>query len=90
MHMSEEDFANCTPKYYRLRLEGMRLTQQQQYRNQWEIARWQSAMIMSPHLKRAIEPTKLVRFPWEKAHEDIVAVVVKYKDIFAKLTPPTE
>ena len=90
MGMDEATFYDATPKYYRLRLFGMRTAQEQQYRNQWTIARWQVATIIAPHLKKPIEPIRLMRFPWERPPIDIVATVAKYKDIFAKLTPPAE
>jgi len=91
MLMSENDFNDCTPKYFRLRLFGMREAQEQQYQNQWYQTRWAVATTISPHLKKPMSPIKLMRFPWEQTeHEDIVATVSKYKDIFAKLTPPAE
>ena len=91
MGMAELDFADCTPKYFRLRLWGMREAQQQEYRNRWESSRWMVATIISPHLKKPISPQKLMRFPWEQSErEHIVATVERYKHIFAKLTPPAE
>lgn len=90
MGMSEADFLRSTPRLWRSRLDGMRGLQRDQLRTQWEIARWQAALIISPHLKNPTSPKRLVRFPWEQAvHDDIVATVSKHKDIFAKLTPPT-
>jgi hypothetical protein len=91
MLMSENDFNECTPKYFRLRLFGMREAQEQQYRNQWEQTRWAVATSITPHIIKPIAPNKLLRFPWEQSeHDDIVATVSKHKDIFAKLTPPAE
>jgi hypothetical protein len=50
-----------------------------------------AATMISPHLKKPISPQKLMKFPWEKSnHDDIVAKVTRYADIFAKLTPPAE
>jgi hypothetical protein len=46
---------------------------------------------MAPHLKKPLDPRKLMVFPWEqKSTDEIVATVRKYADIFAKLTPPAE
>lgn len=90
MGMSEADFLRSTPRLWRSRLEGLRGMQRDALRSQWEIARWQAATIMAPHLKRPISPQKLLRFPWEQAeHDNIVATIEKHRDIFAKLTPPT-
>jgi len=91
MGMDDSSFDDCHPKYFRLRLFGMRNAQEQQYRNQWELSRWMAATMISPHLKKPISPQKLMKFPWEKTnHDDIVAKVTRYADIFAKLTPPAE
>ena len=91
MGMDNASFDDCHPKYFRLRLFGMRNAQEQQYRNQWELSRWMAATMISPHLKKPISPQKLMKFPWEKSnHDDIVAKVTRYADIFAKLTPPAE
>lgn len=90
MGMSETDFLRSTPRLWRSRLEGMRAIQRDTLRSQWEIARWQAATIIAPHLKRPIGPQKLMRFPWEGTnHDDIVATIQRHRDIFAKLTPPT-
>ena len=53
--MSEREFLKCSPRYWRLRLDGMRQAQQQEYRNQWEITRWAVATTMAPHLKKPID-----------------------------------
>lgn len=91
MGMDDESFNDCHPKYFRLRLFGMRNAQEQQYRNQWELSRWMAATMISPHLKRPISPQKLMRFSWEvSGHDDIVAKITRHADIFAKLTPPAE
>jgi hypothetical protein len=91
MGMLEHEFNKCTPRYFRARLDGMRTAQQQDFRNQWELTRWMAATMISPHLKRPISPQKLMRFPWEVSdHDDIVAKITRYADIFAKLTPPAE
>jgi hypothetical protein len=91
MGMDEDSFLESSPKYFRLRLFGMRTAQEQQYKNQWELARWMTATIISPHLKKPISPQKLMKFGWEQTdHDDIVAKVTRYADIFAKLTPPAE
>lgn len=91
MLMSEEDFLNCTPYYFRLRLHGMRKAQTQQYRNQWELSRWMAATMIAPHLKKPIAPQKLISFPWEvEQAENVQEVIEKYRHIFNKLTPPPQ
>jgi len=91
LNLSEREFWKATPRFWRRKLEGLRHAQLQEYRNQWEIARWSVATSMAPHLKKPIDPKKLIDFPWEEPnHDDIVATVSKYADIFAKLTPPAQ
>ena len=85
--MLENDYKRCTPKYFRIRLHGMRQAQQAQYRNEWERVRWQTAVLLSPHSKRPVDPLKLIRFEWERDTLTISDKVEKYKTIFEKLTP---
>jgi len=91
LNLSEREFWKSTPRFWRRKLDGLRIAQRQQYRNQWEMTRWAVATGMAPHIKNPIEPRKLMRFPWEESESvDIVATVSKYADIFAKLTPPAQ
>ena len=88
MLMSESEFLKCSPRYWRLRLDGMRQAQQQEYRNQWEITRWAVATTMAPHLKKPIEPKRLLTFPWEESdHLSIHDALKLYSHVFDKLTP---
>lgn len=90
MLMSEADFADCSPYYFRLRLHGMRKAQTMQYRNQWEVSRWIAATIIAPHLKKPVAPQKLMKFPWESQGPSVQETIEKYKHIFNKLTPPAQ
>jgi hypothetical protein len=88
MMLSEQDFLKSTPRFWRLKLEGMREAQQQQYRNQWEITRWAVATGMAPHLKKPIEPKRLLTFPWEVSDYLSIHDALKlYSHVFDKLTP---
>jgi hypothetical protein len=86
--LTEAQFWKCTPRYWRLKLEGMREAQTQAYRNQWEITRWAVATTMAPHLKKPIEPKRLLTFPWEERdYISIEEAVRLYSHVFDKLTP---
>jgi hypothetical protein len=86
--MSEREFWKCTPRFWRLKLEGMREAQNQQFKNQWELTRWAVATTMAPHLKKPIEPKRLLTFPWEEPeHIGIEEALRLYSHVFAKLTP---
>lgn len=65
----------------------MRQAQQAQYRNEWERTRWQTAVMLSPHSKRPVDPLKLITFDWERESLTITEKIDKYKTIFEKLTP---
>jgi hypothetical protein len=87
MGMLENDFKRCSMRYFALRLVGMRNKQDRQYRNEWERTRWQTAVLLSPHSKRPIDPKKLITFDWERKELTIIEEVEKYRSIFEKLTP---
>lgn len=56
----------------------------------WNVARWQTAYLLSPYSKKSIKPTDLVKFDWDpkpmtrnewiKANKDIVDMCNKLKD----------
>jgi len=86
MGMTEQEFSRCSTRFFRLKLHGMRKQQRQQYRNDWERVRWQTAVLLAPYSKQQIDPRKLLTFEWEKP-PSIAEQVEKYKAIFDKLTP---
>jgi glycyl-tRNA synthetase (class II) len=90
MLLTEEAFNDITPRYFMLRLRGMRNAQIQHYRNEWERTRWLAMFSLMPHSKKRIKPTDLARFPWETA-QSIAEAVIKHlqanKETLAKLTP---
>jgi hypothetical protein len=87
--MTPECLDAYLPEYFRIKLEGIRNAQTQQFRNEWERTRWLATIVLSPHAKkgRPIKPKDLITFEWEKADLNIVEVVTKYKHVFDKLRP---
>ena len=77
------------PEYFRIKLEGLREAQTQQFRNDWERTRWLATIILSPHAKKGkgIKPTDRIKFDWEQPKMNVVEIVTKYKDVFDKLRP---
>jgi hypothetical protein len=77
------------PEYFRIKLEGIRYAQTQQFRNEWERTRWLATVILSPHAKKGkgVKPKDLIMFEWEKPELNVVEIVTKYKDVFDKLRP---
>jgi hypothetical protein len=50
--------------------------------------RWAVATSMAPHLKKPIEPKRLLTFPWEERDYISIEEAVKlYSHVFDKLTP---
>lgn len=88
MKILPHEWDEITPLYFRLRLEGMRSVQMQEYQNKWEQTRWLATILLSPHAKKGkeIKPQQLCLFPWEeKSSQDIIDIVTKNKHIFDKL-----
>jgi hypothetical protein len=84
-----EDLGVYKPEYFRIKLEGIRYAQTQQFRNEWERTRWLATVILSPHAKKGkgVKPKDLIVFEWEKPELNVVEIVTKYKDVFDKLRP---
>ena len=87
--MNPDDMAIYEPEYFRIKLEGLREAQTQDFRNEWERTRWLATIILSPHAKKGkgIKPKDLIEFEWEKPKLNVVEIVTKYKDVFDKLRP---
>jgi len=89
MLLTEEAFNEITPRYFMLRLKGLRAAQQQAYRNEWERTRWLAVFMVMPYSKKRLKPTDLMRFPWEqKIAASVKDIITANKAIFDKLTPP--
>ena len=88
MLLSEAEFEEITPRYFMLRLKGLRDAQQQQYRNEWERTRWLALFVVMPYSKRRMQPKDLITFPWERKNAaSVKEVIAANKAIFDKLTP---
>ena len=90
MLLSEAEFEEITPRYFMLRLKGLRDAQQQQYRNEWERTRWLAMFVLMPHSKKRIKPQDLARFPWEsqkKVNAALIEMLQNNKEKLDKLTP---
>jgi len=87
--MTPECLGIYKPEFFRIKLEGIRNAQTQQFRNEWERTRWLATIILSPHAKkgRPIKPKDLIKFDWEEQELNIIEVVTKYKHVFDKLRP---
>ncbi len=89
MNFTPDDLERYKPDFFRLKLEGMREAQFQQYKNEWERTRWLATIVLSPHQKKGkgIKPRDLIEFEWEKPKLNVVEIVTQNKHIFDKLRP---
>jgi hypothetical protein len=62
LELTEDQFLNATPYWFRRKIDGYRRKQAQQDRAEWERARWIAAALLQPHSKKAIKPTDLLEF----------------------------
>lgn len=87
MNLTELEFENVTPAYFNIRLSGLRRLQAAQERAKWERVRWQTALLLNPHAKKALRPTDLFKFDDEKNAPNVFEMMEKNKHIWDKLTP---
>ncbi len=89
MNFTPEDLEKYKPEFFRLKLEGLREAQLQQYKNEWERTRWLATIVLAPHQKKgkSLKPTDLIKFEWEKPEINVVEIVTQNKHIFDKLRP---
>ncbi len=66
IRMSYGDFCRLTLEEFRHIYDAYRQTQETEYRNEWERTRMLASIAIQPHVKKKIEPRKLLPFPWEK------------------------
>lgn len=68
MGMSEQEFLDCSPRYFFARHRGFVRHHERQQQEAWERARYLAFYTLSPHAKkgRLKKLSDLGRFPWEK------------------------
>lgn len=78
MSLTPAEFYELTPREFSNKSVGHFDRVERDFKTSWEQTRWLAAMVMNPHLKKALKPNDLATFPWEK----------NYKKTKQK-TPPT-
>jgi hypothetical protein len=66
MGMTYDELMDLTPRVFSNKVQGWTRQQSMMMQDQWERARWMVSTTISPHLKKPIKPTDLVKFNWEK------------------------
>ncbi len=90
MGIMPNDWELLSPEYFMFRLSGLRNSQTNIYRQEWEQTRWLAFSMLTPHIKKnaKMTPQNLIIFPWESNQEEGIAeFVAKRKDLYAKLVP---
>tara|TARA_A100001201_G_scaffold111445_1_gene95430 strand:- start:377 stop:655 length:279 start_codon:yes stop_codon:yes gene_type:complete len=66
--MSYDELYNMTPRAFWNAVDGFWLHYENETRKDWEIARWQTTLLLNIHLPKGkqIKMKKLATFPWEK------------------------
>jgi hypothetical protein len=66
MSMTPAEFYELTPREFSNKSVGYFERVERDFKTSWEQTRWLAAMVMTPHLKKALKPNDLATFPWEK------------------------
>ena len=74
MGMSLDDFCRCTPGAFRSVYDAWYINQEVLMHRDWEVGRYIAMMAVQPYTKKALKPTDLIIFPWEKTDGDDAAV----------------
>ena len=64
--MTIETLYNITPRNYLNAQIGVAKLHNLKEQGEWERARWISAIIINPHIKKNLQPKDITVFPWEK------------------------
>lgn len=66
MSLTPAEFYELTPREFSNKSVGYFERVERDFKTSWEQTRWLAAMVMTPHLKKAMRPNDLATFPWEK------------------------
>lgn len=68
MGMSRWDFCSCTPSEFSAVAEQWERVREEASRRSWEQARFIATACLQPYTKRALSPTDVARFPWDRGN----------------------
>lgn len=69
MGMSYDDFCRCTVDEFEAVADAYNTRREQDYREEWERARWIASVVVQPHVKSRINVRRAFPFPWDKPRE---------------------
>ena len=67
MGMGLADFCSMTPEEFRQAHRAWMETEESRMRSGWEMARTLSAFILQPWSKKRLQPSDVLKFPWDSA-----------------------
>lgn len=70
-----DDFCRLTPKEFGAACQSWRDTEERRMEDAWERMRLLAVITTQPHVKKKLEPKKLLPFPWEKPKKPKAEVV---------------
>jgi hypothetical protein len=69
--MSLQDFERCTPFEFSKIVEQAQKKEEDRIRLTWEQTRFISLTNLSPYSKKALKPTDIMEFPWDKKENQV-------------------
>lgn len=66
IHLSLDDFVRLTPDEFNAVYSAYAEDREATYRSEWERMRLLATISISPHVKRAPTPQRLLPLPWDK------------------------
>lgn len=66
MHIATADFEMMYPDEWEAACQAWNTHNDNLQQAEWERARWMATRILQPYARKALRPTDLGRFPWEK------------------------
>jgi hypothetical protein len=67
--MSLQDFERCTPLEFSRIVEFYQKREEDRMQLSWEQTRFLAVTNLSPFSKKALKPTDVIEFPWDKRPE---------------------
>lgn len=64
--MSYNDFCRCTPGQLKMILDRWSRKEKLMSRERWEQTRFLATTVLQPYAKKALKPTDVAKFKWEK------------------------
>lgn len=71
LNLSENEFLNCFPRWFFIRLNGYQKDKLEQQESEWARTRWMTAAILNisgKQLRKDVKPEELIELSFDKQH----------------------